>query len=384
MISQLIIKNFKKFQYLSIQDLGRINIFVGNNNVGKTTLLEAIMGFACGRNLGTALKFLVWQRFPDVNAQNPFLAAELLSTVFYEKSDTEQLIFSLEGTVDAKECFFRHKMTPSRIVSALLPDRQTNFFETDVVYRQIQIPFPPVQGNPVMMEMVSQHLARWEIESHDGKSPPCDLYTPMQFSTIPHTNPFLAAKLHNFLTFKNEQEISKIYAFLQSNEIIDDFIKELNRLFCEIKIKNIENIPYPDGSSASIRVKLEDGSRLPIYMLGDGFRRWYEILGGMLTFPNSIHCIEEAGATINHKAQDGFSVNLMSYSEKYNNQIFMTNHNVEFLKIFLDSVENYDKSHLKNDIRIITLRDYTGEVRHRILNGKEALEALNSGLELRI
>lgn len=37
------IKNFKKFKSLEIKDLGQFNLITGDNNVGKTTLLEALL-----------------------------------------------------------------------------------------------------------------------------------------------------------------------------------------------------------------------------------------------------------------------------------------------------------------------------------------------------
>ncbi len=42
MLTQLEIANFRGFRQAKIEDLGQINLFVGANNTGKTTLLEAL------------------------------------------------------------------------------------------------------------------------------------------------------------------------------------------------------------------------------------------------------------------------------------------------------------------------------------------------------
>ena len=42
MLSSLEIKNFRAFSHLSIERLGQVNLIVGKNDVGKTTLLEAL------------------------------------------------------------------------------------------------------------------------------------------------------------------------------------------------------------------------------------------------------------------------------------------------------------------------------------------------------
>lgn len=52
MIESLHIAGFKLFRDLTLPKLGRVNLFVGENNTGKSCLLEAIALYA-GRNLVT-------------------------------------------------------------------------------------------------------------------------------------------------------------------------------------------------------------------------------------------------------------------------------------------------------------------------------------------
>jgi len=42
-ISEFEIKNFRVFDYLKLEDLGKINVFFGKNNSGKSSILEAIL-----------------------------------------------------------------------------------------------------------------------------------------------------------------------------------------------------------------------------------------------------------------------------------------------------------------------------------------------------
>src|SRR5437763_16554215 len=41
-LNSLEIRNFRGFRHLQIERLGRVNLIVGKNNVGKTSLLEAL------------------------------------------------------------------------------------------------------------------------------------------------------------------------------------------------------------------------------------------------------------------------------------------------------------------------------------------------------
>ena len=45
-LDSLEIKNFRGFRYLQIEHLGRVNLVVGKNNVGKSSLLEALQIYA--------------------------------------------------------------------------------------------------------------------------------------------------------------------------------------------------------------------------------------------------------------------------------------------------------------------------------------------------
>ena len=42
-LKYLKIENFKKFDFLEVKDIGQFNLIVGDNNVGKTCLLEALL-----------------------------------------------------------------------------------------------------------------------------------------------------------------------------------------------------------------------------------------------------------------------------------------------------------------------------------------------------
>jgi len=42
LLDSLEIQNFRGFRHLQIEKLGRVNLIVGKNNIGKTALLEAL------------------------------------------------------------------------------------------------------------------------------------------------------------------------------------------------------------------------------------------------------------------------------------------------------------------------------------------------------
>jgi AAA15 family ATPase/GTPase len=55
-LNSLEIKNFRAFRHLQVPQLGRVNLFVGKNNVGKSSLLEALWLYARRGDPG-----IIWQ-----------------------------------------------------------------------------------------------------------------------------------------------------------------------------------------------------------------------------------------------------------------------------------------------------------------------------------
>lgn len=61
MLSDLEIKNFRTFKHLRIRRLGQVNLILGNNNVGKTTLLEALQIYGSAWPAPTAAEILEYR-----------------------------------------------------------------------------------------------------------------------------------------------------------------------------------------------------------------------------------------------------------------------------------------------------------------------------------
>lgn len=138
MISQLTIKNFKKFNELKIEDLSRINIIVGVNNVGKTTILEAIMGFTSGMNLSSVIYFALRRRFPQTQeTNNPNLLAELIVNAFHDAREETKLSFSLAGVVDGVNKSFSHTLTPGQTIASLIPNSNVIVDGLEVLHKQV-------------------------------------------------------------------------------------------------------------------------------------------------------------------------------------------------------------------------------------------------------
>ena len=171
--------------------------------------------------------------------------------------------------------------------------------------------------------------------------------------------------------------------------ILDDFVKDMKQIFPIVN--KIDLIPYPDGTMTDLVVYTEDGKVLSLSSFGDGMRRWFHILGELIVHQDSVHCIEEVDATFHHEALEKLSHGLVEYSRKYNNQLFLTTHNIEFADVFLKTLYEEKGKYFDNGadpVRIYTLNPVKEGEKRKIevwsMTGAEAYEKRQKfNLELR-
>lgn len=90
MLTSLTIENFKCFQKLAIGRLGRVNLFVGESNSGKTAVLEALQYLQ-------PLKGIDWKSWfrPDLGID---ISGKLSKWLFHNLDATHEIFIG--GTTD--------------------------------------------------------------------------------------------------------------------------------------------------------------------------------------------------------------------------------------------------------------------------------------------
>lgn len=389
MIKSISISGFKKFDEIKFEDFRQINLFIGVNNVGKTTLLEAILSACCGQNINPAFGLSMLHRMNIFNGvldvaqpNSAYKMASILLQFFHNHQNISNLHFALNVKMenDSENFSIKHKFMPSRIFSEFFPKEMGAFGNADTGYLQENL-----VGNPIFNSAVArpQFLGKWQIDINNN-SKEFNVFYPNVVYNAEIIQPLILARYNDAFSHREENENRRIYAFLSRSDEMDLFTDELNKSFLGLNIKKIENIPYPDGSEASISLKMSEGNRIPLYAMGDGVRRWYNILGGMIIYSNGVHCLEEVDSAFHYEAQKELSKNLIEYAEKYNNQLFMTTHNKEYMNSLLEAARDKGPDFMQDKIRIITLRAGNKGIDYRVLDAKEAMFALDNGLELRI
>ena len=80
----------------------------------------------------------------------------------------------------------------------------------------------------------------------------------------------------------------------------------------------------------------------------------------MLVESNACHLIEEVDSTFHPAAHKHLSTMLLEYAEKFNNQLFLTSHSIEFADAFLNILYGEEGIISEDDedpVRVFTLRN---------------------------
>jgi len=370
MIKSFTIEGFRKFESITFDGLGKINLFLGNNNAGKTTILEAIYAFTCGDNIQQLVSTSVQRH---AGTYNVYSFMEKLVNVFNDR-DFLPLRFSLSATMDDdSNKKIVHELHPEQIFADLEPTLMGSFGSN--------------QSNEIWERNYPKYLGEWAIryKSHDHDyTKRIKMPYPLRPRYLKEINPdmvyeqpMIRARFVDVVTHRNREENFKIYSFLKrekKGKNMAEFVAELSRSF--VDIAGIDCIPYPDGEMGPISFMTQNDGMLPIYSFGEGMQRWYNILGGMIVYQDSIHCIEEVDATFHPQAQKQLASNLVRYAEKYNNQLFLTSHSQEFVDNLLETVYGNEEEVTEDHIRVITLwhNPKLNKVQVRVLTGKEAYD----------
>lgn len=374
MLQSFSIHGYKQFSELKLDKLSNLNFFVGNNNMGKTTILEAVFAWACGLNINAIMAGIA-QKYSLMG--NPYSLAESIYSLANDRSKEIKIEFS--GEYDNEIIAFIHNININGLyLGDSSGDKDFN------INNKLSMQETVVNNNNGFLAIPNvpnrQIVAKWSIRDSENKIINHEIAIP-GFVTQ-EIQPYKFATFMDLLAHRLVQQINMNYSQLKRKGLLESVVERMRTVFPEVEA--IDMIPYPDGSTAPISVKTKNKDYLPMYSFGDGFQRWFYIISTTVLSKNSIICIDEIDATLHPSAQADFCRNLIYYAAEYNVQIFATTHNMEFIDAFLGEYSKYKKNHEDYEARIVTLKKIDGQTRIRNLSGEDALQLRDEfELELR-
>lgn len=335
MIKNFIINNYRGLQNLSLKDLNKINVFVGPNNCGKTSILEAI---------------ILSGLFDDVD-----LLADTLKSRYHSFSPEyfkslfpvgEEPVIRLQSGMDHSDQMLHTNLEYEK--SQMITDEKTasisNVFELHFLCtygnrsndrpRSFTVRFEDVQGG---------------LKIIVGKSSENDVF-----------NMHIPCKFVSFSRFESSvrliDDIDKVLERNLRQELID-----ILKLFDD-KIINFEIV----GKDRTIKLFKENQNiPLTLYDYGNGMYKAFSIAASALLSKDGILLVDEIEAGIHNKALRDFIEKLLDVCSLYNVQVFLTTHSLESIDIILEDCQSRLNEvsiyHIRNKEKQTVAKKYSGE-----------------------
>ena len=316
--------NFRRFQNLSISNLGLYNLIVGDNNVGKTSLLEALL-------------FDVRKEYFVQNLAYAYIQRNNLPVKSVDNE--EKYNISTKFIAD----YVKKDAKPEEIEFILTENRNQWSFKIRTSLREEIIEkyqnIPNIDTTE-FLSFVSDNLDTELIE------------LPLIFKKLISTDNIKSP----FIPFG--KGFGKDLATVYYREI--DIVKKERELFLEnmkIFIPKIKRI-NADTENKTIDIEEEGFEKAaPLHQYGEGANKLFRILVQLTLQKGNKLLIDEIDAGIHFSHFADFWKIILTVAHRNKVQIFATTHNIECVKYFTQILKEVNFSEFQSDSKIITLRE---------------------------
>lgn len=341
MIKNLKIKNFKGFKDFEIKNLKQVNLITGENNSGKSTVLEAI-NLLYNPFATYYINRLAFNGFSEINCLSFF------NKMFFR----DNIIISTD----------EHKQELSIKIEEELPDeneiQQIHLFLEEKENFNFVLNYSYLKNNKKSQDKIVISRRNY-IKSRRIKTP-VDL--PVSINNVQLTN----------LT-----DCAKLYDNLQNNKQENEVVSILNKTMPNQNIKEIVM-----GQDNTLKVDVGYDKLVPLSAFGDGITTLFRILLCIYNTQNGIVIIDEVENGFHHSVLVSLWKVIFTASEQFNVQIFATTHSQECIAAYMQAFEELKlKDDFDNYYRLE--KDKNEEISYVEYSSNELKIALENKFETR-
>jgi hypothetical protein len=336
--SKLDIHHFRGIREAHLEDLGRVNVLLGQNNCGKTTVLEAL--------------------FLTIGIANPSLPIAI---------DQFRGLRHTEGE-DFRFLFYELETDNQPRLSASLSQQgvlmQDRVLQIEPIYRTIlekksdlrlsngDIPAPTAGGGTgTDLGRLTGLQFAVKVISRGGDAPPQSLQAIIRHQAqlvqnIPEG--YEETLIGYFLPAHTVQDVAGMIEKLLVTKRLTPVLAVLQKV--EPRLQNLTL-----GAQGIIYADLGGPRLIPFNLLGDGVRRILNVLLSIYNNPDGIVLIDEVENGLHHTALQTLWRGLLAVAAEFDVQIFTTTHSREALQQLVQVLASQDMEVHREDTYAITL-----------------------------
>lgn len=375
MYKNITIQNYRGFSKLFLPNLGRINLIVGKNNTGKSSVLEAL--YALGSGDPTRLFQPLYNRGERIRNDDGTMGRSTplldIRQLFYGRDIEINSILSIEADSDSSPNYVACRVVeftdnPEILSSAepLFEDEDENFIASSplglhLMYQYAEIPIVSLSSNGGLDTDKLRVIRKY---GQPDRSTNSNAY----FVTTSSLRPEVVTEFLSDIALTPDESI-----VIQAMQIIEPHIERV--AISGIDTRFNSRLDRKDG----VVVKLSNApSRCPIGSMGDGVWRLLGLTLAALKARDGVLLIDEIDTGLHYTALADVWKLLNKISQDLNVQIFATTHShdcVDSLSVLCESLND------PNEIAVHRLEQNKFE--SVVFTGKEILAVSRQDLEIR-
>jgi len=366
-IQKIIINSFRGINSLELNNLSQINIITGDNNCGKTSVLEVLESFRQPDDI------VMWNSLTRRAALTParfgMSIFEGICDLFNVNLDEKKLEYVLETENDVLRLEARARESIEEVSGSQ--------------YADLAGMYVPEEHRQEMEQQTREVTRLWFDVTLNGKQiVKQKIYDVQRYTTRG--------------LIKRKQELSENIVYISPirhatgkvflSEVLDnpELYEEMLAVLREydenvISINYDKDIENTMGEGVYKILSKSHRKALPLNVYGDGMKKAILLMSAVVKAKNGILLLDEFETAIHTSAMDKTFRWILETCKKLNVQVFMTSHSKEAIdKVLKCSPE------LTNEITVYTMYKNENETVVRRLVGEEAIEVQDEmGLELR-
>jgi AAA15 family ATPase/GTPase len=364
-LTNLSIKNFRCFEDFKLKDLKRVNIFVGDNNSGKSSVLEAV-GFLYPTvrnyvNIVQSRESIIYRDSTMIGIRNGRTSISRFDYLFYKKK-TENKIEIISELQD------------SEIKIALSIEKGDYFLDKHGDRNRI-MRFG--EDGPIFKEDIKAFIGNYRYKNISDK---------IGFSN--------SGVIKSLIEGFDEYRIELLFDDIPSTkEVAIKWNKIIENGGLEAEEKYIKLLQKFDPEITNIRIKLgedllffkRDGYETNLSNMGNGFKKFFDIMltaeiVGKASDKPKILCIDEIDNGLYHDKQDLFWEQIIKLCEEYNIQLFATTHSYDSLTNLNSFLQ---KKQFNDIIKIVRLTKFEEKILQTSFDQQELSSMIENHYEIR-
>lgn len=351
-IKQLYVDGFRGIHQLAIDSTNHVNIVAGDNNCGKTSILEAMLLLRNPTDITNILR--VARNRETLIFENTSIYESFISLFPKDSNETSICVRAL-----CKDDTVRFRLVGEQ--KRILLDREEVGRRRSHIQKQNNMYGLSVEADAFVGEIQCKYGEHEEIVKIDidaysttaGREIKSDYYINMKY-----LSPF-------------NHIIGSTFKRILRNDSLKEICLNALRLF-DPGIQDLLLLPNNEYDRPAEYVKHARLGNMPLSTYGDGIKKVLSLANGIAAAVDGVLFIDEVETAIHTRYYYDIFRFIVKACKKLNVQVFITSHSSEAIDGFLGT-QDYDKQSDYDDIQVITLKKdiESGRTYSRVLPGRK-------------